>query len=71
MTSVRLVSAMVICVTFGVVLAITVAHERRRHARSAPPSPDWRGALGNGLVEASVMVGAVALTALAIFLRNV
>ena len=69
MTSVRLVSAMVICVTFGVVLAITVTHEHHRHPRSAP-LPDWRGALGSALVDAGVMVGAVVLTALAILLRN-
>jgi hypothetical protein len=74
MTSVRLMSAIVVCVTFGGVLAITVAHERRRRATSALPLPDWRTdwrtTLGNALVEAVVMIGAVAIAVAAIVMRN-
>jgi hypothetical protein len=66
-----LMTAMVFSGAFGGVLALAVGHERLRRNPSAPQLPDWRTALGNALVEAVVMVGALAVVFAAIAMRSV
>jgi hypothetical protein len=69
MTSVRLASAIVVCLTFALALGIAATHDRRRRGPSPLPSTDWRAALGNALVEAVVMASALGLAAVAIAMR--
>jgi hypothetical protein len=63
--------AIVLCTTFGLVLWVTVRHERQRRGAPALSEPrDFRTALGDALVEGLVMMGAVVVVIAAVVMRN-
>jgi hypothetical protein len=63
--------AIVLCSTFGLVLWVTVRHERQKSGVPIYSAPrDLRTALGDALVEGLVMACAVAVTIAAVIMRN-
>jgi hypothetical protein len=63
--------AIALCSTFGLVLWVTVRHERQRRGAPALSAPrDVRTALGDALVEGLVMVCAVAVVIATVVMRN-